>query len=63
MDKNNISISYIDDGQNFDWGKASEEYAKYRDIYPYELFRVDITFTRESWHGRMRACRGVGASM
>ena len=28
-----------------------------------EQFRVDILFTREGWHGRMRACRGVGASM
>ncbi|MBQ1672269.1 MAG: class I SAM-dependent methyltransferase, partial [Treponema sp.] len=26
-------------------------------------FRVDVPFTREGWHGRMRACRGVGASM
>ena len=26
-------------------------------------FRVDIPFTREGWHGRMRACRGVGAAM
>ena len=26
-------------------------------------FRVDVSFTRESWHGRMRACRGVGAAM
>ena len=26
-------------------------------------FRVDIPFTRDAWHGRMRACRGVGASM
>ena len=74
MDKKNISISYIDDGQTFDWGKTSEDYAKYRDIYPDEYaeffnlvsqeeFRVEIPFTRESWHGRMRACRGVGASM
>lgn len=28
-----------------------------------EEFRVDVPFARESWHGRMRACRGVGASM
>ena len=28
-----------------------------------EEFRVDVPFTRETWHGRMRACRGVGASM
>ena len=26
-------------------------------------FRVDVPFSREGWHGRMRACRGVGASM
>ena len=26
-------------------------------------FRVDVPFTRDLWHGRMRACRGVGASM
>lgn len=22
-----------------------------------------MTFTRESWNGRMKACRGVGASL
>ena len=38
MDKKNISISYIDDGQTFDWGKTSEDYAKYRDIYPEEYY-------------------------
>ena len=26
-------------------------------------FRVDVPFTKESWHGRMRACRGAGAAM
>jgi len=26
-------------------------------------YRVNVSFTRESWHGRMRACRGVGATM
>lgn len=39
MDKKNISISYIDDGQTFDWGKTSEDYAKYRDIYPEEFYQ------------------------
>lgn len=29
----------------------------------HEEYRVDIPFTRESWHGRMKACRGVGASL
>lgn len=27
------------------------------------VFDVDIPFTRESWRGRMRACRGVGATL
>jgi SAM-dependent methyltransferase len=27
-----------------------------------ETFDVPLTFTRESWHGRMKACRGIGAS-
>ena len=27
-------INNIDDGKPFDWGKTSEDYAKYRDIYP-----------------------------
>lgn len=28
----------VDNGQKFDFGKTSKEYAKYRDIYPEELF-------------------------
>ena len=28
-----------------------------------EIYDVRIPFTRESWHGRMRTCRGVGASL
>ena len=26
-------------------------------------YTVDVPFTRESWHGRMRACRGIDASL
>lgn len=29
----------IDCGKEFDWGKASESYAKYRDIYPVEFYQ------------------------
>ncbi|MGN0519640.1 MAG: class I SAM-dependent methyltransferase, partial [Candidatus Fimenecus sp.] len=25
-------------------------------------FDIDIPFTRETWHGRIVACRGIGAS-
>lgn len=28
----------IDHGRAFDWGKTSEDYAKYRDIYPKEFY-------------------------
>ncbi len=39
------------------------QYNEFFDITLEEQTRVDIPFTRESWHGRMRACRGVGASL
>ena len=29
----------------------------------HDEYRLDVPFTRESWHGRMRSCRGVGASL
>ncbi len=29
----------IDNGQAFNWGKTSEDYAKYRDIYPAEFYQ------------------------
>ena len=40
-----------------------EELADCFDIILREEFRVNVPFTREGWHGRMRACRGVGAAM
>lgn len=38
----------------------------YEDFLPRrktEVYACDIPFTRESWHGRMCACRGTAASM
>ena len=29
----------------------------------HEEYELDVPFTRETWHGRMRSCRGVGASL
>ena len=29
----------VDEGKQFDFGKTSKQYAKYRDIYPKELFQ------------------------
>ncbi|MFQ8600842.1 MAG: hypothetical protein ACLSAP_09835 [Oscillospiraceae bacterium] len=32
----------IDAGKGFDWGRASADYAKYRDIYPEEFYQKII---------------------
>lgn len=36
---------------------------KYFELLDSEEYEVKVPFTRESWHGRMKACRGVGASL
>lgn len=42
---------------------APEElYTAFEPTY-HEEYDVDIPFTRETWHGRMKACRGIGASL
>lgn len=41
-----ISNKNIDGGKSFDWGLASSDYAKYRDIYPDEFYKkiVDLGY-------------------
>lgn len=34
-----IKNKSIDNGREFDWGRTSEDYAKYRDIYPEEFYK------------------------
>lgn len=34
-----IKDKNIDAGKAFDWGRASEDYAKFRDIYPKEFYK------------------------
>lgn len=29
----------------------------------HEAYFIDVPFTRETWNGRMKACRGIGASL
>ena len=36
---------------------------RYFDVEYREEYDLMVPFTRESWHGRMKACRGVGASL
>ena len=35
----------------------------YFEMEEHEEYDLKIPFTRETWHGRMKACRGVGASL
>lgn len=35
---------------------------KFELVY-HEEFPLEVLFTRESWNGRMKACRGIGASL
>lgn len=37
-------------------------YQSFETVY-HEEYEVAIPFTRETWNGRMKACRGVGASL
>lgn len=39
-----------------------EMYKEFTAVY-HEEFPVEIPFTSKTWHGRMKACRGVGASL
>ena len=38
-------------------------YMRYFEVVHHEEYRLNVRFTRDSWHGRMKACRGVGASL
>lgn len=33
------------------------------DLVYHEEYPIKVHFTRESWHGRMKSCRGIGASL
>ena len=38
-----MKLNYIDDGNEFDFGKVSDEYSKYRDIYPKSMYEKLIS--------------------
>lgn len=40
-----------------------DRYREYFESVHHEEFTLRIPFTRESWNGRMKACRGIGASL
>lgn len=40
-----------------------EDYGPYFELEQSQVFDLQVPFTRESWNGRIKACRGVGASL
>lgn len=55
-----------------DWTGAGETmhpipvpecYLDYFKVIYHNEYKVNIPFTRESWNGRMKSCRGIGASL
>lgn len=57
---------------NPDWSGAGETvhpiwipdcYKEKFELVYHEEFLLHVPFTRESWNGRMKACRGIGASL
>ena len=40
-----------------------EAYFPYFTLEEQEIFDVSVPFTRESWNGRIKSCRGIGASL
>lgn len=40
-----------------------EAYDEYFTTVKRDIFDVQVPFTREIWNGRMKACRGIGASL
>ena len=40
-----------------------EIYNEYFQLVHHEEFPLKVHFTRESWNGRIKACRGIGASL
>ena len=57
---------------NPDWTGAGEKrhsvylsdtVLQYAELVSHEEYAEQIPFTRETWHGRMKACRGVGAAL
>ena len=56
-----MKLNHIDNGKNFDFGNTSKEYAKYRDIYPKELYEklysLGIGHKNTTW---LDMCTGTG---
>lgn len=43
--------------------KIPKVYEGYFDPEKHSEYKLKVHFTRESWNGRMKSCRGIGASL
>ena len=43
--------------------EVDEHILRYFNVVEREEYRLYVPFTRDSWHGRMKTCRGIGASL
>lgn len=50
-------------GETIHKNHIPEVYREYFSTVIDTAYCLEVPFTRESWHGRIKACRGVGASM
>ena len=55
--------SWTGKGETRHYIAVPEAYGKYFTVESNEIYDLQIPFTRESWDGRIRACRGIGASL
>ena len=39
-----MELDFIDNGKEFDFGRTSDDYAKFRDIYPKSMYDKLIVF-------------------
>lgn len=44
-------------------GVVAAETKKYFDLAYHDEYKLNVHFTRGGWNGRMKACRGIGASL
>lgn len=66
-----ITDKNIDHGKAFDWGHGETRhltsipniYNQYFEIETEEISDINVPFTRDSWNGRMKSCRAIGASL
>ncbi|MBN2544429.1 MAG: class I SAM-dependent methyltransferase [Spirochaetes bacterium] len=52
-------------GANYKENRSGKTYNNLRDfsMFTFQKFIVPVEFTQETWRGRMRSCRGIGASL